>query len=96
MIDPLKEQNVKQRLIRSRFLAFFKRDIGKDLTSENKRVIRYGDALAHDGDVPMVIYSPPNPRRGFMLLYGLDPVVISHICKFTIKPEPYKSATEHM
>ena len=35
-----------------------------------------------------------NPRRDmsvFMQLHGLDPAVISHIHKFTTKPEPYRS-----
>jgi hypothetical protein len=93
MIDHLKEQNAKQRLIRNRFLTFFKRDIGKDLTSEDNRVIRDGNALAHDGDVwsDSLLYSPPNPRRDmsvFIQLYGVDPATISHIRKFTTNPEP--------
>ncbi|KAN0078832.1 hypothetical protein V8E54_005345 [Elaphomyces granulatus] len=83
-ISHLKEQNAKQRLIRNRFLAFFKRDIGEDLSNDDNRIIRDGNALAHDGDVwsDSLLYSPPNPRPDisvFMRLYGLDPAIISRI-----------------
>ena len=67
--------------------------LGKYLTSEAKRIIREGNAVAHDGDVwsDAMLYSPPQARRDmsvFTQLHGLDLAVISHICKFTTNPEP--------